>query len=53
MNLIPDLTDRITELVDNIETALAEWDAVKGGDFTQAMVDRGNTIIADLLNGAK
>jgi hypothetical protein len=40
-------------MLDKIDTALNEWEAIKSGDFTQAMVDRGNAIIAELLNGAK
>ena len=44
---------QIQEMLDKIDATLTEWNAVKGGDFTQAMVDRGNAIIADILNGAK
>lgn len=47
------MKQQIQQVIDTIDTALREWDAVKSGNITQAMVDRGNAIIAEILNGAK
>lgn len=52
-NIIPGFTDKIDAVLEKIDAALDEWEGVKGGDFTEAMVERGNAIIAELLNGAK